>query len=116
MAKKRELFFFKSYFRDFYASQSERVKKKILWTLRVVEDLDQIPEQYFKHLNGTDGLYEIRVQVGSDTFRIFCFFDAGNLVVVGHGFTKKTQKTSPGELAKAHKVKAEYYESQRKPN
>lgn len=116
MAKKRELFFFKTYFRDFYASQSEKVKKKILWTLRVVEDLDQIPELYFKHLAGTDGLYEIRVQVGSDIFRIFCFFDAGNLVVVGHGFAKKTQKTPPAELDKAHKIKAEYYESQRKPN
>ncbi|WP_223653898.1 type II toxin-antitoxin system RelE/ParE family toxin [Hymenobacter psoromatis] len=47
---------------------------------------------------------------------MFCFFDAGNLVVVGHGFTKKTQKTPPAELAKAHQVKAEYYASQRKPN
>ena len=116
MAKKRELFFFKRYFRDLYASQSEKVKTKILWTLRVVEDLDQIPELYFKHLTGTEGLYEIRVQVGNDIFRIFCFFDAGNLVVVGHGFAKKTQKTPPGELAKAHKIKAEYYASQRKSN
>lgn len=116
MAKKRELFFFKSYFRDFYASQSEKVRKKILWTLRVVEDLDQIPELYSKHLTGTDGLSEIRVQVGSDSCSIFCFFDAGNLMVVGHGCTKKTQKAPPAELDKAHKIKAEYYESQRKSN
>lgn len=74
-----------------------------------------IPELYFKHLTGTDGLYEIyeiRGQVGSDIFCTFCFFDAGNLVVVGHGFAKKTQKTPQSELDKAHKVKAEYYESQ----
>lgn len=56
------------------------------------------------------------MQVGSDIFRIFCFFDAGNLVVAGYGFTKKTQKTPPAELDKAHKVEAEYYESQRNPN
>ena len=71
MAKRRTLYFFKNYFRDFYQMQPDKVKKKILWTLRVVEDLDQIPELYFKHLTDTDGLYEIRVQVGNDIFRIF---------------------------------------------
>ncbi|NVO29759.1 type II toxin-antitoxin system RelE/ParE family toxin [Hymenobacter lapidiphilus] len=111
MPKKRSLFFFKNYFRDFYQAQTEKVKKKILWTLRVVEDLEQLPETYFKHLTGSDGLYEIRVQVGSDIFRIFCFFDKGNVVVIGHGFTKKTQKTPKSELERAHTIKAEYYES-----
>lgn len=111
MAKRRTLYFFKNYFRDFYQAQSEKVKKKILWTLRVVEELDQIPELYFKHLTGTDDLYEIRAQVGNDSCRIFCFFDKGNVVVVGHGFVKKTQKTSLTELDRAHKIKAEYYES-----
>lgn len=61
MPKQRSLFFFKDYFRDFYQAQTNKVKKKILWTLRVVEDLDQIPEVYFKHLTGSDDLYEIRV-------------------------------------------------------
>ena len=79
--------------------------------MRVVEDLDQIPELYFKHLTGTDGLYEIRVQVGSDIFRIFCFFDEGNVVVIGHGFAKKTQKAARVELDRDQKIKAEYYES-----
>ncbi len=77
----------------------------------MVEDLDQIPEVYFKHLTGSDDLYEIRVQVGSDIFRILCFFDKGNAVVIGHGFAKKTQKTTKSELNQAHKIKAEYHES-----
>ncbi|MEO6704665.1 MAG: type II toxin-antitoxin system RelE/ParE family toxin [Ginsengibacter sp.] len=47
-----------------------------------METLDRIPEIYFKHLENTDSLYEIRVQVGSNIFRIFCFFDNNNLVVV----------------------------------
>ena len=112
MPKKRSLFFFKNYFHDFYQGQPEKVKKKILWTLRVVEDLDRIPEVYFRHLTGSDDLYEIRVQAGSDIFRIFCFFDQGNVVVIGHGFAKKTQKTPKSELDRAHNIKAEYYESQ----
>jgi phage-related protein len=68
-----------------------------------------LPETYFKHLESTDGLYEIRVQTGSDIFRIFCFFDQGQLVVVTSGFQKKTQKTPKQEIEKAIKIKEEYF-------
>lgn len=110
MNKKRELFFYKNYFQEFYRAQTAKVKKKILWTLDAVETLDRIPEVYFKHLENSDGIYEIRVQVGGDIFRIFCFFDNNNLVVVGHGFQKKTQKTPGGEIDKAERIKKEYYD------
>jgi len=107
--KKRELFFYKEYFREFYRAQPTKVQKKILWTLKVVENIDRVPEIYFKHLENTDGIYEIRVQVGSDIFRIFCFFEDNNLIIVGHGFQKKTQKTPLGEIARAESIKNEYY-------
>jgi phage-related protein len=68
-----------------------------------------VPETYLKHLEGTNGLYEIRVQQGSDIFRIFCFFDEGKLVVLLNGFQKKTQKTPGGQLEKAEKLKEQYY-------
>ena len=109
--KKRQLFFYKDYFDEFYNSLSKKVQAKILWTFRVVEDLDRIPEIYFKHIENTDGLYEIRIQVGSDIFRIFCFFDLDNIVVVGHGFQKKTQKTPISEIQKAINIKKDYYEN-----
>ena len=111
--KKRGLLFYKDYFNEFYSDQTTKVQKKILWTLRVIEDLDRIPEIYFKHLEGTDGLYEIRVQSGSDIFRIFCFFDDNNLVVIGHGFQKKTQKTPEREIERGEKIKREYYEEKK---
>ena len=113
--KKRELFFFKDYFRSFYDGQTWKAQKKILWTLEIVETLDRIPEIYFKHLENTDGLYEIRAQVGNNIYRIFCFFDSNNLVVVGHGFQKKTQKTPQQELDKATEIKKQYYE-EKKPH
>ena len=113
MANKREFFFFKEYFSDFYRQQTWKVQKKILWTFQIVESQNQIPEIYFKHLENTDGLYEIRVQVGNNIFRIFCFFDSNNLVVVGHGFQKKTQKTPTKEIEKAEKIKKEYYEEKK---
>jgi len=114
--KIRELFFYKSYFNLFYDKQAVKVQKKILWTLRLVEELERIPELYFKHIECSDGLYEIRVQMGSNTFRIFCFFDDNNLVVVGNGFQKKSQKTPPEEIERANRIKKEYYEEKQKPD
>jgi phage-related protein len=111
VGKKRKLFFFKDYFEDFYESQTEKVKKKIIWTLKVIEELDRIPEIYLKHLKNTTGLYEIRVQVGNNIFRIFCFFDLDNLVIIGHGFQKKTQKTPKQQIERAEQIKKEYYDT-----
>ena len=70
--------------------------------------LEIVPETYLKHIENTDGLYEIRVQQGSDIFRIFCFFDHGQLVVLANGFQKKTQKTPKKEIELALKIKEEY--------
>ncbi len=84
------------------------MKDKIIWTLEVIEDIQRVPETYLKHIENTGGLYEIRVQVGSDIFRIFCFFDKGKLVVLANGFQKKSQKTPSQEIEKAIKIKEEY--------
>ena len=84
------------------------MKDKILWTFRLIETHHHIPTDYLKHMEGTDGLYEIRVQQGSDIFRIFCFFDEGKLVVLANGFHKKTRKTPKSEIEKALKIKREY--------
>ena len=111
METKRELFFFKNYFKDFYDKQRPKVKKRIIWTLKVIEDVDRIPEIYFKRIEGSDGIYEIRVQSGNDIFRIFSFFDKNKLIIVGHGFQKKSQKTPQNQLNLAEKIRKEYYES-----
>ena len=106
--KYRKIVFFISYFQNFFNQQSKKVKEKIVWTFDLIEDLQRVPETYFKHIEDTDGLYEIRVQLGSDIFRIFCFFDKGNLVVLANGFQKKTQKTYKKEIELALKIKAAY--------
>jgi len=74
----------------------------------LVEDLQRVPDTYLKHIENTNGLYEIRVQVGNDIFRIFCFFDQGQLVILVNGFQKKTQKTPKQEIEIALKIKVEY--------
>ena len=106
--KIRTVFLYKDYFTDFYSRQTLKVKDKIIWTFRLIETIQHVPEDYLKYLEGTDGLYEIRIQLGSDIFRIFCFFDEGKLIVLANGFQKKTQKTPKTEIEKAIKIKREY--------
>jgi phage-related protein len=105
--------FYKHYFEEFFGKQNQKVKKKILWTLKLIEDVQLVPENYLKHLSGTDSLYEIRVQQGSDIFGIFCFFDEGKVVIAINGFQKKTQKTPYLELMLAITIKKEYYEEKK---
>lgn len=109
--KYRKVTFFKNYFQNFFDKQNLKVKSKIVWTFELIEDLQRVPETYLKHLENTDGLYEIRVQVASDIFRIFCFFDEGQIVVVANSFQKKTQKTPKKEIETALKIKKEYEDS-----
>jgi len=106
--KFRTIVFYKTHFEEFFIKQRQKVKDKIIWTLEIIEDLQRVPETYLKHLEATDGLFEIRVQSGNDIFRIFCFFDEGQLVVLTNGFQKKTQKTPRHEIEKALKIKQEY--------
>ena len=108
MVFERQIFAYKRYFLDFYEGLEDNVQRKIEWTLNLIRLTRHVPEKYFKHLEGTKGLYEIRVEVGSNIFRIFAFFDEGNLVVLGNGFQKKTQKTPKQEIDKALKIKAAY--------
>ena len=106
--KYRTIIFYKDYFQAFFLKQRDKVKDKIIWTFDLIEELQRVPETYLKHIENTDGLYEIRVQLGRNIFRIFCFFDQGQLVVLAHGFQKKTQKTPKKEIEKALKIKEEY--------
>ena len=106
--KYRTIIFYKSYFQTFFDKQNKKVKAKIVWTFDLVEDMERVPETYLKHIENTEGLYEIRVQLGSDIFRIFCFFDKGQLVVLANGFQKKSQKTPKKEIEMALNIKIEY--------
>lgn len=108
----REVIIYGDDFWEFYNKQTQKVKLKINWTIGVVKDLKMVPEQYLKHIEGTD-LYEIRVILGSNIFRIFCFFDKGRLVVLLNGFQKKTQKTPKNEIDRALTLKRKYYEDQK---
>ena len=107
--KFREVFYFKQYFRKFLGEQRKRVVRKITWTLDLIESIEVPSRQYLKKLEGTDGLYEIRVISDGDIFRIFCCFDKEKLVILMKGFQKKTQGTPQMEIERALTIKEEYY-------
>lgn len=108
MNKQRTIVFYKNYFEEFFEKQNDKVKNKIIWTLQIIQELDRIPDTYLKYIENTEGLYEVRIQQSSNIFRIFCFFDEGQLVIMVNGFQKKTQKTPKNEIEKAIKIKKEY--------
>src|SRR5574344_537471 len=99
--KIREVVTYKDYFDNFFASQNQRVRDKIIKILDIVENIERIPTTYLKYLEGTDGLFEIRIQLGREIFRVFCFFDGNKLIILLSGFQKKTQKTPKIEIQKA---------------
>ena len=72
--------------------QSPKVQNKITKILEILEYIECIPTKYLKHMESTDGLYEMRITLGSDIFRVFCFFDKGRLVVLLSGFRKRRRK------------------------
>jgi phage-related protein len=105
----RDIFYYKDHYLIFFEKLKPEVKKKFNWTLQLIATIERVPEKYFKHITGTTGLYEIRVEVGTDIYRVFSFFDKGHLVILINGFQKKTQKTPKAEIELAEKLKKEYF-------
>ena len=116
MEKIRQIIFYKDYFTNFYVEQPPKVQEKIEYVLRIVRQVERVPKTFLQHMEDTDGLYEIRVEYGSNIFRIFCCFDEGNLVVLFNGFQKKTQKTPKEELTLAKRLINEYFDLKNKEN
>jgi phage-related protein len=109
MKKIREIVAYKDYFEDFLTKQPVKVQDKIFKILEAIETLERIPTNFLKYVVGTNGLYKARIQLATDIWRIFCFFDDGRLVILLNGFQKKTQKTPKGEIEKAIALMNEYY-------
>ena len=110
----RNIFYYKNYYLDFFATLKPEVKKKFNWTLKLIATLDRVPERYFQHMTGSSGLFEIRVEVGSNIYRAFSFFDKGQLVIVLNSFQKKSQKTPKKEIELAEKLKKQYFDEKEK--
>lgn len=110
----RKIIYYQKHFDEFYKAQTEKVKEKIDYVLFLITVSERVPSKFFKHLTGTDGLYEVRIEYAGNIYRLFCCFDEGKMVVLFNGFQKKTQKTPKSEIDKALKIKSEYFQAKLK--
>jgi len=93
---------------EFLDSLPGKIAQKIVWVLRLLEDMGIVAASYFKKLGGTEDIWECRIQFGSNAYRIFCFF-MDNSVVLTHGFVKKSQKTPAGEIERAEAYRRDFF-------
>lgn len=106
----RNIFYYKNYYLDFFNALDYEVRQKFNWTLKLISKVDRVPVKYFKHIEDSTGLFEIRVEFKSSIYRVFSFFDKGQLVILINGFQKKSQKTPKKEIEKAEKLKKQYFD------
>lgn len=104
----RHIIYYDRYYLDFFETLDPAVKQKFNWTLQLISTVEKIPPKYFKHISGTNGIYEIRVEFQSNIYRVFSFFDKGNLIILVNGFQKKSTKTPKNEIELAIKIKKRY--------
>ncbi len=105
----REIIFYEDHFISFYQKQDDKLKEKIKYVLELIKQVEKIPEKFLKHITGTNGLYEIRIEYQSNIYRIFCCFDKGKLVILFNAFQKKTQNTPRNEIEKGLNLMKEYF-------
>ncbi len=99
---------------DFLDSLSAKQARKVAWVLSLVEELEVVPKQYFKKMINTEDLWEVRVRMGSNIFRLLGFFDGAKIVVLSHAFQKKTQKTPKRAIKLAEERKTDYFGRKKK--
>lgn len=95
---------------EFLDSLADKQVEKIAWVLRLIKSLDRVPKQYFKLLINTEGIWEVRVQAGSDIFRLLGFFDGSQAIVLTNAFAKKSQKVPRREIELAQQRRKDYLE------
>ena len=115
----REIIFYKTFsnkspIEEFLETLSDKQAEKILWVLRLIKQLDRIPIEYFKKLENTNDIWEIRASSGNNEFRLLGFWYKSNFIVLTNGFRKKSQKTPKSEIELAENRKKDFLE--RKPN
>ena len=105
----RNVLYYEEHYLNFFNELKPEVQKKFNWTLLLISTVERVPEKYLKHITGSKGLYEVRVESASDILRVFCFFDEDKLVILLNGFQKKTWKTPKNQMKRAEQLKEQYY-------
>ena len=81
---------------------------KVIWTLSAIKLTHPTPSLYFKKMVGTEDLWEVRVIFAGNIFRLLGCLESHEKLILGHGFTKKTEKTPVQEIETAENRKKIY--------
>lgn len=92
----KKIIFFETHFIKFYQKHNNKVKGKIQYAFEQLKQMERVPEKFLKHLTGTSGVYEIRIEYQSNVYRKFCCFDKGKLVVFSMVSKRKPKKHLKG--------------------
>jgi phage-related protein len=111
----REIIFYKTVnnkipIEEFLESLSDKQTEKILWVLRLIKQFDRVPIEYFKKLENTNDIWEVRASSGNNEFRLLGFWHKANFFVLTNGFRKKSQKTPKSEIGLAESRKKDFLE------
>lgn len=95
--------------KKFVFSQPTAAMRKMIYNIKRIADGERNAE-LFKKLEDSE-IWEFRTLYNGITYRLFAFWDtrSNTLVIVTHGIIKKTQKTPAKEIAKAEKIREEYF-------
>ena len=107
---------YKGHFEAFLKQQPVKIQNKIFKIIELVETTRVIPSRFIRKIEGTQKLYETRFSLGNNIWRVFCFFDEGQLIILLNGFQKKKQKTPKKEIEKAVRLMNEYYKEKEGKN
>jgi len=94
---------------EFLDNLSGKIAQKITWVLKIIEEGNVIPISYFKKLENTDEIWEVRTRIGSNSYRILCFYGEGKNLILSNGFLKKSQKTPKSEIKIAERNRKDYF-------
>jgi phage-related protein len=92
---------------DFLDKLTDKEAQKTLATFKLIETSDIVSSKFFKKLSGTD-LWECRIKYGTNIYRFICFFTKNNIIILTHGFQKKTDKTPRSEIERGIKYMNDY--------
>lgn len=97
---------------SFLKSLGDKAKAKIMYNINRSKYV--IDKTFFKKLEGSE-IWEFRTLYDGIQYRLFSFWDTDEdtLVVATHGIIKKTQKTPSKEIAKAERIRKEYFSSKK---
>lgn len=94
---------------EYLGTLSNKQVEKVFFVLELIETIEFVPRKFFMKLTATDNIWEVRIRYEGNIFRLLGFFDGNDLVILNHGFTKKTQKTAKKEIKKAEQRKKNYF-------